>query len=229
MDKKILREWLRARQLVYHLLARLYQDGPVKGVLAALAQEGFLGELAASIDNPTLVAGCRQMQAELVARHGELDEYQQELQEEYNRLFVGPGHLEAPPWESVYRSKERLLFGEETLAVREFYRSFGLESRNKGKEPDDHAGLEMEFMAHLSEAAADRVLEGEDINDLLEGQDRFLAEHMQQWLPALCRDMEQAARTDFFRGLALLTRGWMEADAAELKMVLAEVKEGRDG
>ena len=68
------------------------------------------------------------------------------------------------------------------------------------------------------------VLEGEDITDLLEGQDRFLAEHLHQWLPALCRDIEQAARTGFFRGLALFTRGWLEAGAAELKMVLAEVK-----
>src|SRR4051794_22478979 len=32
--------------------------------------------------------------------------------EEYHRLFIGPGPLVAPPWESYYRSKEQLLFEE---------------------------------------------------------------------------------------------------------------------
>ena len=34
---------------------------------------------------------------------------------EYRRLFVGPGHLPAPPWGSVYTDRECVIFGEATL------------------------------------------------------------------------------------------------------------------
>ncbi|CEP68076.1 DMSO/Nitrate reductase chaperone [Moorella glycerini] len=222
MDKELLLEWLQGRELIYRFLARLYQEGPGKELLSALVEEQLLVELPASIDNPMLATGCRQMQAELTARAGDMEAYQQELQEDYNRLFVGPGHLEAPPWESVYRSKEHLLFGEETLAVREFYRSFGLESKKKNREPDDHLGLEMEFMAWLSRTAAAKVQAGEEATEFLQGQQRFLKEHLEQWVPALCSDIQKAARTEFFRGLALFTRGWLQVDAAELEAVLED-------
>ncbi|QGP93760.1 Tat proofreading chaperone DmsD [Neomoorella glycerini] len=222
MDQELLVEWLQGRELVYSFLARIYQEGPVGDLLVALVREQFLEELANNSQNEELAAGCRQMQAKLTARAGDLEAYRQELQEDYNRLFVGPGHLEAPPWESVYRSKEHLLFGEETLAVREFYRSFGLESKKKNREPDDHLGLEMEFMAWLSQAAAAKVQAGEDATEFLQGQQRFLKEHLEQWVPALCSDIQGAARTEFFRGLALFTWGWLQVDAAELEAVLED-------
>ena len=42
-----------------------------------------------------------------------------ELRDEYTRLFVGPDKLVAPPWESVYRGEDAMLFQEVTLEVRE--------------------------------------------------------------------------------------------------------------
>src|SRR3972149_882332 len=36
----------------------------------------------------------------------------EEVQGEYRRLFQGPGHLLAPPYESVYRHPEGLVMGE---------------------------------------------------------------------------------------------------------------------
>lgn len=229
METHLLIEWFQGRELVYSFLARVYQEGPNQEMLGALAGEQFLDELAADSQNEDLTAGCRQMQAELAAHRGDLETYHQELQGDYNRLFVGPGHLEAPPWESVYRSKEHLLFSKETLAVRDFYRSFGLESKKKNREPDDHLGLELEFMAWLCREGSARIQNGGDFEELLTGQQRFLQEHLQQWVPALTADIQRAARTDFFRGLARLTRGWLAVDGPEVEMVLEEVtKTGKD-
>ncbi|MDN5326660.1 MAG: putative dimethyl sulfoxide reductase chaperone [Moorella sp. (in: firmicutes)] len=226
MEKELLIEWHQGRELVYSFLARIYQEGPGRDLLAALAGEDILAELATRSQNEDLITGCRLMQAELEARRRDLEAYRQELQGDYNRLFVGPGHLEAPPWESVYRSKEHLLFGEETLAVREFYRSFGLESKKKNQEPDDHLGLEMEFMAWLCRKAAASIQSGGDAGHFLAGQERFLKEHLEQWVPALTADIERAARTDFFRGLALFTRGWLASDRVEIEIVLEERPKG---
>lgn len=226
MEKELFIEWLMGRELVYSFLARIYQEGPARDLLAALAGEEFLAELAASGRNEELITGCRLMQSEQEAHRHDLEAYRQELQAEYNRLFVGPGHLEAPPWESVYRSKEHLLFGEETLAVREFYLSFGLESKKKNREPDDHLGLELEFMARLCREAAVNIQSGGDTGRFLAGQGRFLEEHLEQWVPALTADIQRAARTDFFRGLALFTRGWLAEDRVEVEMVLEERQKG---
>ena len=47
----------------------------------------------------------------------------EELVWEYRRLFVGPGHLPAPPWGSVYTDHECVIFGEATLALRAWMRA----------------------------------------------------------------------------------------------------------
>jgi TorA maturation chaperone TorD len=44
------------------------------------------------------------------------------LPEAWQRLFIGPWALPAPPWGSVWLDKESVLFGESTLALREWMR-----------------------------------------------------------------------------------------------------------
>ena len=73
---------------------------------------------------------------------------------DFNRLFVGPGEMLAAPWESVYRSKTKLTFQESTLQVRELYERFGVQAPAMHREPDDHLGLELAFVATLSDLAA---------------------------------------------------------------------------
>jgi len=71
------------------------------------------------------------------------------LKWDYRRLFVGPDRLKAYPWESVYLGKDHILFDEQTIAVRQLYRRFGLQTARQRREPEDHIGLELAFMAHL--------------------------------------------------------------------------------
>lgn len=224
MNKEQLASWLHGREFIYCLFARLYQASPAMELLATLSANGLL---------TSLVEGCAPMedrQGEVYSAaqrlQGELDlgldnpaNYQEKLQSDFNRLFAGPGHLAAPPWESVYRSRERLLFGEPTLAVREFYRSFGLETKKGRSEPDDHLSLELEFMAWLCKQAARPAISPEQIKLYLSGQARFLSEHLLEWVPALCDDIGKAAESEFFRGLALLTAQWLKADTADIENI----------
>ena len=71
------------------------------------------------------------------------------VEQDYLRLFVGLGMPLAPPWESAWASDARLIFQRETLDVRYWYRSAGLEVANLHAEPDDHIGLELEFIGAL--------------------------------------------------------------------------------
>lgn len=93
----------------------------------------------------------------------------------YNRLFVGPQRLEASPYESTYRNKERAVMQRETLAVRNFYRRAGLELKKINVEPDDHIAIELEFICYLLENS----LENEHYNELYE---QFLQNHLYEWI-----------------------------------------------
>lgn len=47
----------------------------------------------------------------------------------------------------------------------------------------------------------------------------FLQEHLARWVPALCREICRNARSDFYRGVASLTREFVRVEAVTLKGV----------
>lgn len=198
-------EW---RAWVYLLLAQLFRRAPQPALLRSLADERLLSTLLGGVGDDELSRDCIAVEQEI--SRAELQPCANLLQEDYARLFVGPDHLPAPPWESVYRSQERLLFGEQTLAVREFYRAYGLESKHRNEEPEDHIALELEFMAYLCRAggAGDEAAER-----CREGQGLFLREHLAAWAPDFCADVARNAASGFYRGLAAITARWLALDS----------------
>ena len=115
---------------------------------------------------------------------------------EYRRLFVGPGHLPAPPWGSVYTDRECVVFGESTLALRAWMRAVGVERLADERTPEDHIGL---MLALLSFLAAERP----------ELVDEYLRDHLLTWAPHYLEGLAEAADHSFYRGLARLTRATM--------------------
>jgi TorA maturation chaperone TorD len=119
---------------------------------------------------------------------------------EFNRLFVGPGPLPAPPYESVWRSEDRLLMQAATEAVRSVYRQHGVQ--NTHPEPDDHLAIELEFYDLLQQ----RVISGEAQKEHVAAQMQFLTEHLAAWVPAFAQAVETHTTSPFYRNLALVTR-----------------------
>ena len=76
------------------------------------------------------------------------------LEYEYNRLFVGPGRLKCPPYESVHR-KDRpefelgLVLGPSTNDVKKQYQESGLDISKSFRDLPDHIAVELEFMYYL--------------------------------------------------------------------------------
>lgn len=130
------------------------------------------------------------------------------LNEDYMRLFVGPGRLLAAPWQSVYTNKDRAVFQMESASVKNWYLRFDLALASEYNEPADHVGLEFAFVAHLAELilAAAAIRDGEEVKRLIAAQRGFLGQHVSRWVPRWASDVAQHARTDLYRGLALLAR-----------------------
>ena len=147
----------------------------------------------------------------------------QNLHWDYTRMFIGPGEVQAPPWESIYRDMERLHFSKETLKVRDAYRKYNLLHRRFGHDPDDHIGLELDFMHKLCEMAKEKTegTDGKELLEILEDQKAFLEDHLLKWIPAWSKDVVKGAETDFYKGAAHLLNVYLRVDSKLLEQFIA--------
>ncbi len=138
----------------------------------------------------------------------------QELRVDYAHTFLGAGvydHVLAPPYESVFTSKGQLLMQDSRDKAVAYYRSEGLDLPSDNTTPEDHLGFELQFVACLIERSdkALRESDGARFEDLVLKQRGFLKYHQENWLPAFCDAIDEHCQTDFYRGVAQLTRGYL--------------------
>lgn len=186
-----------ARAGICRLLARVFSNKPSAELIAGLREESLLETLASLgvVFDEEFINGDPEMLAEALGI-------------EFTRLFVGPGpHIAA--FESVFvrgaAEQDARLWGEATGEVVDFFHDAGIEVAAAGEIPD-HVGIELEAMAELAAAEADRreaadVAEAEHIWRL---QQRFAREHLERWLPELGQAVAEQAQSSFYRGMAAL-------------------------
>lgn len=143
-----------------------------------------------------------------------------EAEYEYNMLFVGPGKLLAPPFESYYRNAERTLMQQETMAVRAFYTRLGLACELLNSIPDDHLAIELEFICYLYAKAGQLLEKGmtEQADLFLELYREFFNAHLKHWIAAHCQDVLRQARTSLCRGMALIMLGFFRQEEQRLEL-----------
>ena len=108
---------------------------------------------------------------------------------------------------------------DEVLAI---YRSEGLDKSGDWHDGEDHIALELEFMRTMALRTAAALRDGDEAaaQRLIETQRGFYTDHLSTWVPRMARDMRLFARTDFYLGLADLTEGFLQVDAAFLEEMI---------
>ena len=219
-------ETLTGVALLFSVLGKAFHAAPDREWLDALAQDDLFAEAPFGGAQPDMQAGLALLQTwSQENRNGISTDALSVLQAEYTRLFIGPGPVVAAPWESVYFSDERLLFQKETFQVRAWYARYGLTAPSLHREPDDHIGLEVSFVAHLAGLAL-RAIDAHDqerFQEVLEAQRRFLAEHLFKWGPGWCSRVEATSDSEFYRGLALVTRGALSELSVQLAVPIPKL------
>lgn len=213
------------------LLSKALYVYPERAWLQSLIDEEVFVLAPFAEAQPEMVAGLALLQGWSAAQRGTLAQAAfDDLRADYMQLFIGAGVVKAPPWESVYFSEDRLIFQEETLQVRRWYQRYGLQAPRLNREPDDHLGLELAFLAHLAQAGVAAFERADEATaaDLLDAQADFLAEHPLRWVAQWNALVQQHARTDFYRGIARLTVGVLAELAALFELKLAESAVRRD-
>lgn len=216
-----LKSTILGETLLFGLLGKILYADLDKKWLETLIREDVFSEVPFGAEQVETARGIELLQRWMNENRSGLEASQfKVLQDDHLHLFIGLGKVIAPMWSSVYFSENKLLFQEQTLQVRKWYARFGLQAERINREPDDHIGLEMLFIAHLASLAL-QVIEQDDekkLDEILQAQHDFLSEHLLRWGPVWAKLVKQHAATDFYRGIAHLTHGTLIAIAESLQI-----------
>jgi TorA maturation chaperone TorD len=199
-------ELLIAHKLAYSFLSQVFYEPPSKTQIDTLAAEALFDAWPLETGQAEVETGLDLLRQFCASWSGDNLEA---LECDYRKLFVGPGHLLAAPWESVYRSPDHLLFDLHTSQVRRAYQRFGMAIPHLGSEPEDHLGLELRFVAHLCALGLESL--GADQADVLDKMiaetHNFVSGHLLQWAPDCLHLVVENAASDYYRGCAHLALG----------------------
>ena len=168
-----------------------------------------------------MCAGLARMQA--FCCKGEPGEVLRAASDDFNKLFVGPGHKPCPPWSSVYADGKWLVNGPTARKVKSVFKAEGFAIPEGNREPWDHISYEFQFMADeqkplldQGDNAAGGQTTGDDAQSIAKVRG-FFAKYMAGWIPVFLDGVEREARTEFYKGLADFTRGVMGVQECILK------------
>lgn len=218
MDTNFWQDYIVALQLFSQVL----QNSPDKELLRALADDELLEDLS----QWDCLRPCEGLDTEasmtaLVAhyggaRQGSMDQLYLALHTDHVQLFSGP-EPKAAPWESVWREKDRLLFGQSTEAVANTYLDWGIRIEQAGHDPEDHLGLELAFACYLLQVMQeDPEVTGADGKTPGDALAVFLREHLLLWADDCLRAASSAAVTPFYGHVPVLCRALLHNLAADL-------------
>ena len=141
------------------------------------------------------------------------------LEHEYNRLFVGPGHVACPPYESVYLGdghggEKGLVLGPSSVDVRTAYREAGLGLDKGFTDLPDHIAVELEFMKYLCDRESDESVKGEPAWG--SRQAKFIRSHLGRWTPPFADSVTKNTTSPFYLTAARLLTEFVAEEAGNL-------------
>jgi len=207
------------------------QRSNIYGFLALIYYKELTPELFKKIKEPQFleVLSEQGIQLEADVLESPEDKIIEDLAVEYCRLFLGPGkHIS--PHESVHH--ERVdgdwgrLWGKDTVLVKKFIESAGLEYKSEFTGMPDHISAELEFMQKAVAREAEAWQEGDCDGALycLRMQKKFIDEHLMQWIPVFCDKVISWAELSFYREMAKLTKNFIETEKKEIDRYISEAQ-----
>jgi anaerobic sulfite reductase subunit A len=216
------------RSLLYGFLSRMYEREIDLDLLKKLTSEkSAMSQIEASLefDDPDLKKGFEMFGAYLrKARGRNPDEVKKELAIEYTSLFLGFMNKPLHPSESAYMSETRTTYGEARDRVMQAYWKAGLDKVKQFREPDDHVAIELQYMEYLCRITAESLEKNnvEQAKKYLEDQRSFINDHLSKWVPRFATDILESSKTDFYKGVAYITKSFVELEKDSIKDLLEE-------
>jgi len=143
-----------------------------------------------------------------------------ELMLDYGDLYFGASMPLALPWGSCWLTEQRLLNDTSTHELLRFYSDHGIALQLERNQPADHIGIFLSVISQLLTVMSDPTkeslhLETKQILTLL------LSNHLLTWSEPFLQASIDNAKTDFYRGMALLLRDLLHVLTTELNILSA--------
>ena len=148
----------------------------------------------------------------------------EDFEVQFAKLFIGPYHLLAPPFGSIYLDNNRQIMGDSTLDVAKRYLTVGLTVDEDFANPPDHIRAELEFMHVLITTELGYLHKGcaDEAAECLVQQYEFLNSHLGQWIVAFTDLTIKEAHLPYFKYLAATTRQFIREDMQWLGETVAD-------
>ncbi len=206
MEQTMIREkeLVQFRHTYYSLFVRLWWREPSADFITSL-QEDIEDRIDAALAvHPLMGEGWQCIRRSLDERAPE------EVAEEFTYLFLGPFGTQVNPYESYYLTGH--LFKAPLVSLRGFLKRLGLEKReDEFAEPEDVLAFELEVMRWLIDKQK-TAAKPEEETLWLQLQADCLKEHLLVWVPTCAEDIEKAKGAHFYRGAAMILRGFLEVE-----------------
>ena len=125
----------------------------------------------------------------------------------FNRLFIGPMEVIAPPFASVYLDDERYVMGQSTREMRDLYHLVGLTSPWENRIPDDHISIELDACLHFHQ-----TIESTGYSELQPIYFHML-NHLDCWVPQFIEQMKTSSDLpEPLQMLGELLLNWLEVE-----------------
>lgn len=211
---------LANRRYLYELFQHLFGQEPNNKLMEIVTSEHTIEGLSLFLnDNNFLNESYFELLRELKQQIENNQDFTiDKLRCEYTNLMIGPNKLPAPPWESVYITKERTLFQQSTLEVRHKYLEYQFLPENYPNEADDHLAIELDFMSKLAKFAISAFESGkmDEMKKVLIDQKQFLDEHLLSWTKEFSEQIQNSKTHYFYPQTAKLMDQILRTDSVIL-------------
>lgn len=191
----------------------LYQ--PHKGCINDLVEVDLFKKFPVDSDNPKFIRALSLLRD---IDHDHPLDYDQVI-EDHLELFGGKGKPLAPPYSSVYLSADHIMNDKASTEVRKLYYAYGWKSRFEGEIPDDHLGIELQFINLL----LDKYPELEDevcITEVSKDLVKFIDKYINPWINRWNESIQKNARSKFYKGIGYLTVSGIEDVYSMIKQII---------
>ena len=132
-----------------------------------------------------------------------------EIRDEYMRLFIGVGRGEILPYASFYLTG---FLNDKPLAkLRDEMQAMGIERAEGVKDPEDHIASLFDIMAGL-------IRGNFDAPNNLAAQAKFFKTHIDPWAPLLMQDIEAAKSAVFYAPVGTIGRAFLQIESEAFDM-----------
>ena len=210
------------REWMYRFLASVFIQEIDAPMLASLRVMEFPAFEETTVPwQQDLNAGFRLIESYLNGFEGKSEEeitaLLEDLAADYAKVFLAAGDAAgkaAFPYESIYTGFDSAFGGSLQMNLSALYASKGLTMReDMFKIMEDHIGLELNYMAALLKEEAD-AKEASVADQLHSEQNDFFQSHLINWALQFAADIYKYTERDFYKGIARMTMGFMEAEQA---------------